>query len=119
MITPRALPVGVAVNKNAYVYLLVSVSTGKCYVGWTTDMQRRLAVHNSGRSKYTSSRGRWELVGCEGYDTTEEAKERERILKRNPRMYSLFKKRLLNKSSHRVVVLKNNNPVAGLKQVAG
>ena len=83
-------------------------------------MQHRLEVHNTERSKYTSSRGPWELIGYEEYDTTEEAKKRERILKCNPRMYSLFKKRLLNQSRYLILALKHRaNQVAGLKQVVG
>ena len=47
----------------SYVYLLRSLKTGKFYVGWTTDLNRRLSEHNSGESHYTKSRGPWGLIG--------------------------------------------------------
>jgi len=83
-------------KSEAYVYLLRSTSTEKFYVGWTTDIKRRVKEHNSGKSRYTKSRGSWELIGYEVFFNTEEAKKRERALKRNPRMLSYFKKRVLS-----------------------
>jgi len=83
---------------KAYVYLLRSKTTEKYYVGWTTNMRRRLKEHNSGKSLYTKSRGPWELIGYEIYPSSEEAKKRERAFKQNPRMFSCFKKRALSSS---------------------
>ncbi|MBI4430982.1 MAG: GIY-YIG nuclease family protein [Candidatus Omnitrophica bacterium] len=81
---------------EAYVYLLRSKTTGKFYVGWTTDIKRRIQEHNSGKSQYTKARGPWELIGCETYPNAEAAKKRERTFKRNPRMLFYFKKRALS-----------------------
>ena len=83
-----------AVGK-AYVYLLRSSSTGRFYVGWTTDIKRRLEEHNMGKSQYTRSRGPWKLIGYETYLNSESAKERERKLKHNPKSLFYFKKRAL------------------------
>ena len=80
-------------KSEAYVYLLQSKTTQKFYVGWTTDIKRRITEHNSGKSQYTKSRGPWELIGYEMFLNSEEAKKRERAFKRNPRMLSFFKKR--------------------------
>jgi putative endonuclease len=94
-------------NKKGYVYLLRSLKTGTFYLGWTTDLNRRLQEHNSGKSFYTKTRGPWELLDYETYANIEQAKERERKLKHNPRMLFLFKKRALNQdvpSGHRQVV---------------
>lgn len=45
-----------------YVYIL-RCADGSLYTGWTTDLQRRLASHNSGKgAKYTRSRLPVELV---------------------------------------------------------
>ena len=82
--------------KASFVYLLRSKSTGAFYVGWSTDLNRRVTDHNSGNSSYTKSRGPWELVGYEEFDNQEKAKKREKTLKHNPRMMLLFKKRLIN-----------------------
>jgi len=99
MIPPPAyFPKGSSSEKKGYVYLLSSLKDGKYYLGWITDLRRRVEEHNSGQSLYTRSRGLWELIGYETYEGAEEAKQRERKLKHNPRMLSLFKKRMLNNS---------------------
>jgi len=84
---------GDATDQKAFVYLLQSKKNKKFYLGWTTDLLRRLGEHNDGLSLYTKSRGPWELVGFETFSNHEEAKKREKVLKNNPRMYHLFKKR--------------------------
>ena len=93
MIPPPVGQGGALRRSEGYVYLLRSVRNGRYYVGWTTDLQRRLAEHQDGKSSYTRSRGPWTLVGYERYATQDEAKRRERTLKRYPRMLSQFKKR--------------------------
>ena len=91
----------------AYVYLLQSLNGARFYLGWTTDIERRLAEHNLGKSSYTKNRGPWRIVGYEMYRNHHEAKKRERTLKGCPRMLTLFKKRLLSleeTSDHKQVV---------------
>lgn len=83
--------------KTSYVYLLRSMKDGKFYLGWTTDLKRRLEEHNNGLTRSTKSRRPFELVDYETYPSPELAKKRERTLKHCPRMLSLFKKRALNK----------------------
>lgn len=78
----------------AYVYLLKSVKDGRSYLGWTTELGRRLEEHHSGAPGYATSRGPWVLVGYEVYASPDAAKRRERALKRSPRMRALFKKRV-------------------------
>ena len=68
-----------------WVYLLVSESTGKIYIGHTSDRSRRLREHNDltlGKQKYTrKQKGPWCLVYSEEYQTRAKAMERERALK--------------------------------------
>lgn len=66
------------------------------YTGWTTDVQRRLAQHNSGGVPSTQARRPFQLVYAEQASSMEEAKRRERTLKRNPKMLRNFKKRMRN-----------------------
>lgn len=55
------------------VYIL-RCGDGSLYTGWTNDLARRLAAHQSGRgAKYTRSRLPVELVYWERYATREEA----------------------------------------------
>jgi len=70
---------------SCFVYVLWSGGRGghRTYVGWTTDLERRLAAHNSGNGGARSTRGRvWFLVYAERYETREEAMSREWHLKR-------------------------------------
>lgn len=70
---------------RCYVYVLGSAGKGgiRTYVGWTLDLDRRLAQHNGGRGA-RSTRGRaWVLVHWESYATRSEAMSREWHLKRD------------------------------------
>ena len=90
--TPPPLSGG-AKDKTSYVYLLQSRKDRKYYLGWTTDILRRLAEHNEGLNRSTKSRVPFKLVSFEIFSTKEKAKAREKALKKNHRMLDLFKKR--------------------------
>ena len=111
MIPPPGCQDGDHARGGAYVYLLRSLNQQSYYVGWTTDLPRRLAEHNSGQTRYTHTRGPWKVMAYESYMNREAAKRRERQLKRNPRMLALFKKRATN--------VFRSRPSAGLSQVVG
>ena len=83
-----------AKEKLSYVYLLQSQKDRKYYLGWTTDLLRRLGEHNEGLNSSTKSRKPFKLIGFESYLSQNEAKEREFALKKNPKMYRNFKKRV-------------------------
>jgi putative endonuclease len=70
---------------RCFVYVLGSRGKGgfKTYVGWTTDLERRLALHNSGKGA-RSTRGRnWILLYAEACATRRHAMSREWHLKRD------------------------------------
>ena len=68
-----------------YVYILRCVD-GTLYCGWTTDLEARLAAHNSGKgAKYTRSRRPVELVYSEAYEDRHDALSREWHIKRMTR----------------------------------
>ena len=70
---------------SSYVYILGSRDEGtwRTYVGWTTDLDMRLAAHNTGKGA-KSTRGRtWELLYAEKYKTRGDALSREWHLKRD------------------------------------
>jgi putative endonuclease len=68
-----------------WVYLLQSESTGRVYIGQTSDLQRRLREHNDtelGRRRYTRRlKGPWQLRYSEEHVSRSEAMRRERFLK--------------------------------------
>jgi putative endonuclease len=73
---------------TGFVYILGSrTSCGyRTYVGWTLDLERRLAEHNSGRGA-KSTRGRvWFLIYAERLPNRIEAMRREWHLKRDRRL---------------------------------
>ena len=79
--------------KESYVYLLRSLKDNKFYVGWTTNVDRRLDAHNRGMNSSTRNRRPFELLHFETFLNSELAKIRERHLKKSHRMLLLFKKR--------------------------
>ena len=65
-----------------FAYLLLCAD-GSYYAGYTTDLTRRVAVHNAGKgAKYTKSRLPVTLVYFEEFDSEHAAKSREWHLKR-------------------------------------
>ena len=68
-----------------FVYVIATLDEDKprTYVGWTTDLERRLAQHNTGKGA-KSTRGRtWALIHTERFKTRGEAMSREWHLKRD------------------------------------
>jgi putative endonuclease len=65
-----------------FVYVLGSRRDNErlTYVGWTTDVERRLLQHNAGRGAKTTRGRQWTLLLC---DTREEAMSREWHVKRD------------------------------------
>jgi len=78
-----------------YVYLIKSVSTGKVYVGYTSDLRRRLKEHNDKKGgKYTKNKGPFTLIYYEAYKSKEDAKIREDNLKLHKKAYTQLKVRI-------------------------
>ena len=65
-----------------YVYLLESDgAAGQRYVGITSDLRRRVADHNSGKSSHTSKFMPWRLVTYVAFSDERKAGEFELYLK--------------------------------------
>jgi putative endonuclease len=64
-----------------YVYVLKN-EAGNHYVGYTSDLLKRIKGHNSSKSRWTRKKGPWRLVHKEEYPTKREAQARERQIKR-------------------------------------
>lgn len=72
-------------DHKAYMYVL-ECRDGSYYIGYTTDVRRRLAIHNSGKgAKYTRARLPVKLIYAQGFASKEEAMSAEALLKRKKR----------------------------------
>ena len=71
----------------SFVYVLAARNpSGRTitYVGWTLDLERRLAEHNGKSAGAKTTRGRvWSLVYAEKHRTRRGAMRREFVLKRD------------------------------------
>ena len=71
---------------NFYVYVLKSSGSNSkpiTYVGYTTNIGKRIALHNNGKgAKFTRGR-KWKLIYKEKYKTKKEAISREYYIKKN------------------------------------
>ena len=66
------------------VYVLRSEADGKLYIGFTTDLDRRLADHEAGKSKATAPRRPLTLLYCEFHSAQADAERREAYFKTSP-----------------------------------
>ena len=64
-----------------YAYVLRSLKDSSYYYGQTKNLETRLKIHNSGKSRYTKGHLPYVLHYSEEYDTRKQAIERERFLK--------------------------------------
>jgi putative endonuclease len=67
--------------KYYYVYVLQSLADSFFYVGFTTDLKRRIIEHNSGNVPSTKKRTPLVLVYWEGCLNQQDATQREKYLK--------------------------------------
>jgi len=68
-------------NKYYIVYVLESIKDKKRYIGFTTNLQKRIKEHNLGKSFSTSFRKPFKLIYAELCLNMEDAKRRESYLK--------------------------------------
>ena len=64
-----------------YAYILKSGKDNHLYIGFTTDLKKRLKFHNLGFNKSTAKRKPLNLVYYEGYISEKDARTREIFLK--------------------------------------
>lgn len=65
-----------------YVYVLQSDFDDGLYIGFSSELKRRLKEHQSGRSMSTRHRGPWVLIYYESYLCEEDALGRERFFEK-------------------------------------
>lgn len=73
-----------------YFVYIVECADQTLYTGWTTNVERRLKIHNAGRgARYTRERGPVRLVYVEEVPSRSAALKRELAIKRLPRANKL------------------------------
>jgi putative endonuclease len=82
-----------AASAGCFVYVL-GCPAGRgglvTYVGWTTDLDRRLAQHNDGTGAKSTRGRRWVLLYAERFATRREAMSREWYLKRDRKLRKML-----------------------------
>ncbi|OGJ61862.1 hypothetical protein A3A67_03680 [Candidatus Peribacteria bacterium RIFCSPLOWO2_01_FULL_51_18] len=64
-----------------HVYLIEGEPKGTWYIGYTTDLKRRLTEHNNHKNISTAKESSWKLIYCETYVNKMDALGREKFLK--------------------------------------
>lgn len=64
-----------------YVYVLRSETDSGLYIGYSSDLRRRIVQHKRGAALATSYRGPWKLIYYEAYLNQADALGREKFLK--------------------------------------
>ena len=82
------------------MYMLKSISKKSVtYVGYTNNLQKRIALHNSGKgAKFTKGR-KWVLIYKEKFNSKSEAISREYYIKNNRSFRNKLKNENFNTSS--------------------
>ena len=76
-----------------HVYILKSTDSNDLYIGFTSDIQKRLLVHNQGKNTSTKLH-QWILVYSESFLAEADARKRERMLKQYGKSLGMLKKRI-------------------------
>lgn len=64
-----------------YVYVLQRMKDNNFYIGYSSDLKRRLKEHKAGGSLSTKKRLPFKLIYYEAHTNTEDAKRREQYFK--------------------------------------
>lgn len=64
-----------------YIYILESLKNYSLYIGYTSDLKKRLKEHNEGKSRATKPFLPYKLIFYEAFTLKSDAKNRETYLK--------------------------------------
>ena len=78
------------------VYILQSKVDGSYYIGYTSNLNKRLLQHNTAKSGYSARKIPWILVYTESFEEKSSALRRERFLKNQKN--KVFYKKLIESS---------------------
>ena len=77
-----------------YVYLLKDPNSNWIYIGYTSDLSKRLKEHNEGKTQTTRKFSSIDLIYYEAYKSAKDAMEREKKLKQYGNSLGILKKRI-------------------------
>ncbi|MBI2890559.1 MAG: GIY-YIG nuclease family protein [Nitrospirae bacterium] len=77
-----------------YVYVLHSLHREWAYIGYTSDLPRRMKPHRDGKVPSTRAYLPVQLIYYEAYLSSEDARQREKGLKYFGRAYAQLKRRM-------------------------
>ena len=64
-----------------WIYIIYSQRLDRYYVGYSLDLEQRVADHNRGKNTYTKKGIPWDLKHEEKFASKEEAMKRDRYIK--------------------------------------
>ena len=67
--------------KKFITYILKSEKIDKFYIGYTSDIEKRILKHNNGSSNWTRKGIPWQITYTKSFETKAEAMEYEKFLK--------------------------------------
>ena len=80
-----------------FVYLIKNKFNNEKYIGFTNDIERRIAEHNSKQNRSTiTKKGKWQIVYYEAFKNQKDAIAREKRLKQHGRARQELYKRCYN-----------------------
>ena len=75
-----------------YVYMLKSIgSNSVTYVGYTSNLKKRISLHNNGRGAKFTRGSKWKLIFKEKCNSKSEAISREYYIKNNRKIRNKIK----------------------------
>ncbi|MAG12441.1 excinuclease ABC subunit C [bacterium] len=77
-----------------FFYTLQSLKDKDLYFGYTSDLQKRVKEHNNGNVSSTENRKPFDVVYYEAYKSEQDARERERQIKRRAGALISLKRRI-------------------------
>ena len=79
-----------------YVYIIGSIQPRRrTYVGWTTDISKRIKAHNTSKGAKFTRGSQWKLLYKEKFETKSEAMKREIQLKKDRNFRSHLRQNVL------------------------
>ncbi len=77
-----------------HIYVIQSLKNKSLYFGFTKDLEKRLALHNTGKVRSTSVGKPWIIVYSESYRNEKDARTRELTLKQYGNARTYVKRRI-------------------------